>query len=99
MLSILVLSFFMTGMAGLGFLGTTVLYCMGYALLAGPLGLDTTSMQWWTGAVLLCMLCIFGSAYVVYEIRGRRRYRPVGPFKQYIIDKHNKVCSLIEFKD
>jgi hypothetical protein len=76
-----------------------VLFCMGYALLAGLFGLDTTSLYWCMGAGVWTGLCIFVSAAVTQEIIDRRQRKPAGPFKQYIIDKHNKVCSLIEFKD
>jgi hypothetical protein len=94
------LVFFIIVGCWVGIVAGALLYGMGYTLLAGPLGLDTTSPQWLLDASLpdWCFLYLLG--YVVFcQVHDRRKPKPAGPFKQYIKNKHNKVCSFIEFKD
>jgi hypothetical protein len=98
-ISVIKLVFFIIVGCWAAILAGALLYSMGYTLLAGPLGLDTTSPQWLLGASIWCFLCLLGSLYVVCQVHNRRKPKPDGPFKQYIKDKHNKVCSFIEFKD
>lgn len=73
------------------------LYSMGYTLLTGLLGLDTTSLQWTIGTACWVWVSLAGIGYVLHEMHGRRVYKPAGPFKQYVMDRHNKVCRMIQF--
>lgn len=73
------------------------LYSMSYALLAGLLDLDTTSLQWLLGAMSWGFAAIVGIVYVGNEVNNRRVYKAPGPLKQYLIDRHNKVCRMIQF--
>lgn len=78
------------------------LYSLGYALLAGWMDWPTTTVTAYVvGVFLWVFICAAGIAHVTTEVYRRRErvYKPDGPFKQYIKDKHNKVCSFIEFKD
>jgi hypothetical protein len=76
---------------------TFVLYSMGYVILGGIFGIDVSTVKWAIGVAFWIAVCAVGAGYVVKENLDCRVYKPSGPFKQYIMDRHNKVCRMIEF--
>lgn len=81
------------------FMACTILFCMGYALLAGLLGLNTYVDAFVIGSILWSVVSLLGMLYVVGEVRGRQRHKSPGPFKQWLSDRNSKVCRLVTYTD
>ena len=98
---IAVVKSFLLLIAALFALGTAmfIIYCMLYTLLTLLFGLDTSKVEWGVGVGFLLLACAFAVGYVLTEVHRRREYKPAGPFKQYIRDRHDKVCRIISFDE
>lgn len=92
-------AFFLSGGAFLIGGGLGVVWCMLYSLSGLFFNIDTTSFAWILGTAVWFFVCLSGAVYVIQEMLDRRVHKPAGPIKQYLKDRHNKVCRLISFTE
>ena len=81
------------------FLGFLV-FSMVYAILSGWINMPIDPVFWVVGVLCWGVSCCLGAAYVIMEVRDRRPSRPYkepGVIRQYLKDRHAKICRMIEF--